>query len=142
LIAGVAPPPDNNQGFGRVNVDGIVAPVSPLRSSFVDGPKVATGQLHETTLQITNSDHILRVALACSDYPGPNLVNNLNLIARGPNGSVFTGNGVGAQSFDKLNNVEVVSITKAIAGSWKIQVAGSNVPRGPQPFALAIIAAS
>ncbi|TBA52714.1 S8 family serine peptidase [Rhizobium ruizarguesonis] len=148
LIAGAVPlngaplPPDNNQGFGRVNIDGVVAPVSPLRSSFVEGPRLATGQLNETVVEITNSDHVLRVVLAYSDYPGPNLVNNLNLILRGPDGTVFTGNDVGTQSFDKLNNVELVSITSAIAGSWKIQVVGSNVPRGPQPFALAIIAAS
>lgn len=142
-LAGAAAPPDNHQGFGRVNVDGILAPVSPLKSMFVEGPKkLATGQLHETALNVVTSGHPLRVVLAYTDYPGPALVNNLNLVLRGPDGSIIVGNGGGGTSFDNANNVEVAVVASAMAGIWRIQVVGSNVPRGPQPFALAIIAAS
>lgn len=36
-----------------------------------------------------------------------------------------------------INNVSGVSITEPPAGRWTIRVHGANVPRGPQPYALA-----
>ena len=147
LIAGATPlsgaaAPDQNQGFGRVNIDAVVAPAAPLQATFEDAGKLETGQLQESTLRVASPNHVLKVVLAYSDYPGPSLVNNLNLIVRGPDGSTFTGNSSAAQSLDNINNVEVVVISEAVAGDWKIQVVGSNVPQGPQPFALAIVAAT
>jgi hypothetical protein len=34
--------------------------------------------------------------------------------------------------------VEVVNIAQPATGEWKVDVIGSNVPNGPQPYALAI----
>lgn len=142
-INGRAAPPDIDQGFGRINVDAIVAPAAPLKATFVEGPKLATGDLNEQVIQVATPGHPLKVALAYSDYPGANLVNNLNLVLRGPDGTVLTGNGqAGAASLDALNNVECILAPVAITGAWRIQVIGSNVTNGPQPFAMAIIAAT
>jgi serine protease AprX len=149
LIAGAVPmnapgaPPNNDQGFGRVNVDAIVSPAAPLKATFVDGPKLATGALNEQAVTIVANGHPLKVVLAYSDYPGQNLINNLNLVLRGPDGSVSVGNAqAGSSALDQVNNVECVSVAAAAAGAWRIQVIASNVANGPQPFALAIIAAT
>jgi serine protease AprX len=82
----------------------------------------------------------LRVVLAYSDFPGPRLVNNLNLILTGPDGVNHLGNvAAGVTQFDVANNVEVIDINAASAGNWRVRVVASNVPNGPQPFALAVI---
>ncbi|MBB6250687.1 S8 family serine peptidase [Nitrospirillum iridis] len=150
LIAGTVPlnsadtsPPDNNQGFGRVNLVSVLAPTAPVRATFLDGNAVSTGDLYQYGLTVTAEGQPLRVVLAYSDYPGANLVNNLNLVLRGPDGSTRTGNaGADGQQLDNANNVESIAITAAAAGAWTVQVIGANVPQGPQPFALVVLAAN
>ena len=80
----------------------------------------------------------LRIVLAYSDYPGANLVNNLNLVVTAPDGTTRVGNQRegGPLTFDTSNNVEVVQVANAAAGTWTIDVIGSNVPQGPQRYAL------
>jgi serine protease AprX len=147
LIAGAVPmqgaaPPDNGQGFGRVNLDAVLAPHAPLKATFLEGPKLATGDLHEQPIQIVTASQPLKVVLVYSDYPGANLVNNLNLVLRGPDGTVVTGNGGAAQAFDNVNNVEIARVASAKAGAWRVQTIGSNVARGPQGYALVVLAAT
>ena len=79
--------------------------------------------------------------LAYSDYPGASLVNNLNLVVTAPDGTTRVGNQArgGAATFDTSNNVEVVHVASAAAGAWTIDVIGSNVPQGPQRYALAAL---
>ncbi|MEA1647803.1 S8 family serine peptidase [Nitrospirillum sp. BR 11164] len=142
------PVPDINQGFGRVHLDTILAPAAPLRATFLDGGSVATGDLYQYSLQVVADGSPLRVVMAYSDYPGASLVNNLNLVLRGPDGSTVTGNaGPGGQApsgqtMDSANNVEAIAVPAAAAGTWTVQVVGANVPQGPQPFALALLAAN
>ena len=38
-------------------------------------------------------------------------------------------------TLDATNNVEVIQVNQPVAGTWKAEVVGSNVPQGPQPFA-------
>ena len=55
-----------------------------------------------------------------------------------PNGTTLPGNApeAGPATFDTANNVEVVQVSAPATGTWTIDVIGSNVPRGPQPYAL------
>jgi len=131
---------DPNQGFGRVNLDAILAPPKPLRVLFVEGPGLQTGDVDERTIAVTSGGAPLRIVLAYSDFPGAALINNLNLVVRAPDGGVFVGNAnqPGGASFDTKNNVELVHISQAAAGDYRVQVVGSNVARGPQPFALVL----
>jgi subtilisin family serine protease len=126
---------DNNQGFGRVDLDSALTPPSPATVTFRDvSPGVRTGEIFKVDLTVKSVRAPLRIVLAYSDYPGRSLVNNLNLIVQSPSGRVYAGNaGPGP---DNQNNVEVVNVTKPKAGTWQIQVVGSNVPHGPQAFAL------
>lgn len=130
---------DHAQGFGRVNLDAILAPDAPASATFADvQDRLATGQLHETTLEVRSRDVPLRVVLAYTDAPGPRLVNNLNLIVRSPRGRAHVGNHTPGAPLtpDAKNNVEVVHIAKPRAGTWTLQVVASNVPEGRQDFAL------
>ncbi|MBC2807004.1 S8 family serine peptidase [Rhizobium ruizarguesonis] len=145
LIAGAASlngaqRPNNDEGYGRVNLDAVLVPRAPLGNLFHEGASLATGQQLERTLTLGPASGPLRVVLAYSDYPGPRLVNNLNLIVTGPDGVNHLGNSTaGATQFDATNNVEVIDIDMAPAGDWRMRVVASNVPNGPQPFALAVI---
>jgi serine protease AprX len=138
-INGITSPPDNHQGFGRVNIDAIIAPSAPIKSKFVEGPKLATGDVSEQAIQVTTAGKELSITLVYSDYPGETLINNLNLVVRGPDGSIRVGNApAGSNQFDQTNNVERIIVPNAAKGAWRVQVIASNVPSGPQPFALAI----
>jgi len=129
---------DNDQGFGRVNLD------RSLRRPLVtlDGPGLATGQKFTKTVSVTTSSRTLRVVFAYSDFPGDKLVNNLNLVVTNPSGRRYVGNQFSAGKMlvmDAANNVEVVQVSKANRGKWTIDVIASSVPSGLQDFALAAV---
>jgi subtilisin family serine protease len=139
-----APPLDDAQGYGRVDLDAVVAP-SPRTAAFVEvKPGLRTGELHSVALKVRSSTKPLRVVLAYNDYPGAALVNNLNLIVTGPDGRKHVGNSASSSSapatLDAENNVEVVHLPSPKKGNWRIDVVGGNVPHGPQPFALVTLA--
>src|SRR3970282_1494510 len=73
------------------------------------------------------------------------LANDLGLEITAPDGTVYRGNNFGtfAQgesasggAFDATNVEEAVILKAAIAGDWPVRVIGSNVPIGPQRFAV------
>ena len=133
---------DNHQGYGRVNLDGVVAPKAPGSSRFTEvRPGLKTGQASSSKLTVKANGTPLRIVLAWSDPPGPTLVNNLNLIVTSPDGRKLVGNQRrnGPPTLDGTNNVELVHVEKPAAGVWRIDVVGSNVARGPQEFALVAI---
>ena len=130
---------DPHQGFGRLNLD------RSFRKSLatVEGPALKTGQKKTTAIVVPPGAATLRIAMCYSDFPGPALVNNLNLIVTAPNGKRFVGNGPvspgAALTLDTANNVEVVEVPAAVAGTWNVDVVAGNVPSGPQDFALAAV---
>jgi serine protease AprX len=132
---------DNDQGFGRVNLDAVLAPPSPVTAEFIDGMSgLLTGQVFSKTLPIASAQAPLKAVLVYSDFPGESLVNNLNLILQAPDGKRFVGNQLpGAMTADAKNNVELVRVESPVAGEWAIQVVASNVPHGPQDFALVLL---
>ena len=130
---------DNNQGYGRLNLDNILAPASPIKAIFRDQSKgLATGGLYTLPITVKSGGSALRVVLAYSDYPGETLVNNLNLILTAPDGTKYSGNQpIGAPAVpDSQNNTEAIQVDTAAAGNWKAEVVGSNVVQGTQDFAL------
>lgn len=151
LIAGAARLPgygergavlDDEQGFGRLDLDGVLAPPSPASSCFFQvAPGLRTGKVSSRELKVKSSKRPLRVALAYSDFPGPALVNDLNLIVTAPDGQKLAGNARRgrAPSLDASNNAELVHVEKPAAGRWTVDVVGSNVPHAPQEFALVAI---
>lgn len=133
---------DHDQGYGRVNLDGVLAPKSPASARFKEvRPGLKTGQSNSSTLTVKSNGAPLRIALAYSDPPGPALVNNLNLIVTAPDGRKYVGNQPrsGPPALDASNNAELVHVERPPAGKWTVDIVGSNVPRGPQDFAVVSI---
>ncbi len=130
---------DNDQGYGRVNLDSILVPPTPVGTEFLDiAAGLRTGEVYATEIRVKSGTVPLRVVMAYTDYPGSTLVNNLNLILTAPDGRRFVGNQEtgGLLTLDAKNNVEVAHIPSPVAGTWKVEVVGSNIPQGPQDFAL------
>ena len=149
-------PPDNSQGWGRVNVANSINPAAPGKVSFVDYTEgVTTGQPLSYGYEVIDSSVPVKVVLVWSDYPttlpaAKDLVNDLDLTVTRPDGKIYYGNKFDATGFstpfsvpdptqyDRTNNVEVVNIKPSATGLLEIAVNGSAVPDGPQPFALVI----
>jgi hypothetical protein len=132
---------DNAQGYGRVDLDAVVAPTGSQQVYFIDDSTgLHTGYTHEYTIRVTSSGSPLKVVMAYSDYPGESLVNNLNLMLIDPDDKYYAGNGSGGGSLtmDATNNVEMVQVKSPKRGDWKIRVVGASVPHGPQQYALAV----
>jgi len=111
---------------------------------FVDRPSgLQTGQASDFSVTVKSSKYPLRVVLAYTDAPGSALVNDLNLFVEGPSGERYVGNQTQEDStkLDTGNNVEVVNIRKPKTGKWTIRIVGSNVPKGPQDYALVYLGA-
>ena len=130
---------DSHQGFGRVDLSRVVKPPAGHKLWLSQSSSVITGQSRRRTITVKTGGAPLRIALAYADYPGATLVNNLNLVVTAPDGTKRVGNQPegGPLVFDTANNVEVVHVANAAAGSWTVDVVGSNVPQGPQRYALA-----
>jgi serine protease AprX len=130
---------DNHQGFGRVNLDAAIAPAAPARLQFQEvTPGLRTGEAFRLAINVTSGKSPLRVVLAYTDYPGARLVNNLNLVVTSPTGRRYVGNqsNANALTLDAANNAEAVRIPVPATGAWSVEVLASNVPHGPQDFAL------
>src|SRR5436309_1336331 len=145
--------PNNEQGFGRVllsKVLPIAAAGDTFRTQVVDGTAgLLTGDNATYTFHVATPGPV-KFVLTWNDYPGTigaakALVNDLDLQVTAPNGAVYRGNHFApfaqGQSlpdgpFDTTNVEEAVILKTAIAGDWSVRVIGSNVPVGPQPFAL------
>lgn len=130
---------DNHHGFGRVNLDAVLSPPKPASTQFVEvKPGLRTGEVHAIQIRVRSRKAPLRITLAYSDFPGDQLVNNLNLIVTAPDGTRYIGNQSAGQQpkFDAKNNVEVVHVRKPAKGPWRIEVVASDIRHGPQDFAL------
>lgn len=145
--------PDNNQGWGRVDLKESLYPDLPKRTIFDDYTTgLQTGGFFNYSYLLSDATVPVRVNLVWTDYPGtanasPNLVNDLDLVVTAPDGRVYHGNRYSGsasvpndQGFDRLNNVEGVTIppSSLTAGSLSVKVQAYSVQHGPQPYAIVI----
>ncbi len=127
--------PDNNQGFGRVNMD---MATNLGNYTLVDSQGVTTGGSRVYKIQFPGGGKF-SATLVYTDAPGaPNaakaLVNDLDLEVLTPSGQTLA-------PHDRINNDEVVEIQNAPAGTYQVAVVGYNVPAGisgRQPFSLVV----
>lgn len=86
----------------------------------------------------------LKVTLVWNDYPGHGVINNLDLRVVAPDSTLYLGNAFdGGHSVpwgppDKYDNDEQVLIPTPMQGEWHVQILATNVPKGPQPYALVV----
>jgi hypothetical protein len=144
--------PDNNVGWGRVDLDSSLYFAGDTSKLWVLDDTIAleTGDSVLIPINVTGNMKPFRVTLCWSDYPGTMrasyiCVNDLDLTVYSPSGAPYKGNVYsGGQSVtggtnDSLNVEECTRINSPEVGSWGIMVKARNVPQGPQPFALAVM---
>ncbi|MFE5913078.1 S8 family serine peptidase [Streptomyces wedmorensis] len=132
------PSPNNNSGFGLVNLQrAVVLPTDAGRAGFTDAKELDQGE--ERVFFITvpeGAARTLKVTLVWTDPPGAALQNDLDLIVRADgqerHGNMGTGSG-----FDRVNNVEQVHWQQIPAGETEIVVSAHRITRFAQPYAVA-----
>ncbi|MEM3444862.1 MAG: S8 family serine peptidase [Thermoplasmata archaeon] len=146
--------PSNHQGWGRTNLRNSLFPEPPRIVEYVDETNgLTTGTQQTYTYNVVDSSVPLKITLVWTDYPGsqnanPAIVNNLDLEVVAPDGTTYyRGNQFennwskpNPATVDARNNVENVFIKNPAAGTWTVRVKGTNVPQGPQPYALVVSA--
>jgi hypothetical protein len=143
--------PDNNVGWGRIDLDSSLYFAGDTSKLWVmdDTIGIETGNSVFIPINVAGSQKPFRVTLCWTDYPGTMrasyiCVNDLDLTVYSPSGTAYKGNVYsGGQSAtgginDSLNVEECTRINSPEVGSWGIVVKARNVPQGPQPFALAV----
>ncbi len=140
---GPGPVPNNQEGWGRINLTNIVVTnilSAPRYYQYLDQTVLLTNsQLYSQHLFVQNSDQPLKITLAYTDVPGfpgaiPALVNDLDLEVVGPDGTLYRGNQFGAGESvpnaptpDHLNNVEGVYLSVPTPGDYVVRVRASKV---------------
>ncbi len=146
--------PNNDQGWGRVNLENSLEFNGDNRNLKVydETSGISTGTTESYTVTVEDTSEPLEVTMAYTDYPGSTsadkaLVNDLNLKVTAPDGSeykgnVFSGTNPGESTtggdYDALNPLENVLRLNPQSGQYTIEVIGENIPNGPQPFALSV----
>jgi len=143
--------PNDDEGWGRVNLVNSLIPDSDEGIFVDDRSRISSGQTNEYTFEITRGAEPLKVVLAWSDYPGSSqstnqLRNDLNLEVIHPNGAAFKGNvfnsgkSIAGGNFDDTNNVEVVLVDNAGVGTWTVRVTDDyhGGSRAWQSYAIAV----
>ncbi len=139
--------PDHQTGYGSVRIQ---QTIDFMRTGNFLENQVGQGGTFSVLVVVNPGDPELKVTMAWDDFPGtpnvdPALVNDLDLRVFDPlsqqafpwtldplNPSLPA---VQAQA-DHVNNIEQVFVTTPMAGVWRVEVNGFNVPQGPQTFSL------
>lgn len=140
--------PDFRFGWGMVN--GLRAAMLIEDGRYLDAT-VAQGANNNHSITVPANTTQVRFMVYWSDAaaaPGasPALVNDLDLVVTDPGSTTHqpwvlntTANSAllnlpAGTGVDRLNNVEQVSIDNPVAGTYNINIAGFNVPMGPQKY--------
>jgi hypothetical protein len=134
--------PDNNQGWGRVDMVNTLVYDNVRGLEYVEHAGLETGQDFEISF-FAGIDAPLRVTLVWTDFPGVEasdgaLTNDLDLIVEAPDGTYLGNYVLTGGTADRINNIEGVDFNAPESGSYTVRVEGFNVPEGPQPFALVV----
>ena len=145
------PSPNNNSGWGRVNIAGsIILPGPNPNGGFGEGGPLRQGEESTATIRVPNHPGAggagiapmglspsLKITLVWTDPPGVLLQNDLDLIVSAPNGQERHGNTGTSSSFDRVNNVEQVVWDNIPAGDVRITIRAFRITQFPQPWAYA-----
>ena len=144
--------PNNDEGWGRINIRNSLAPADG-QGIWVDDRSLlsASGNSKSYNFDIDIANDAFKAVLTWSDeyastFSNKQLVNNFDLEVIDPNGNVYLGNDFAngrsttGGSADNTNNVEVVLIDSAVIGQWTVKVKDTyHGGSRSQPFALAVM---
>jgi len=145
------PSPNNNSGFGRVNLAGSVIipgpPGSGADAGFGEGGPLKQGGEDTFTVVIPKSpahEHgaapaalgaTFKMTLVWTDPAGAALQNDLDLVVRAANGDERHGNMGTGKGFDRRNNVEQVHWLNMPPGPAAITVRAFRITKFAAPYA-------
>jgi hypothetical protein len=144
------PSPNNNSGWGRVDLAGsVIIPGPNANGGCGQGGPLSQGQKDTHTVNIpaggpgaqsadaggAGADPTFKVTIVWTDPPGHSLQNDLDLIVIASDGTQRHGNMGTSKSFDRLNNVEQVFWENIPAGKTTFIVLASRITQFPQPYA-------
>ena len=135
----VGAPPDNSQGFGRIDLSATVGPYQHGTAVVYkdEATTLDTGESEDTQQSVT-AGQTLKVTLVWTDPAGDALQNDLDLVVKTPDGQELHGNvAAGAPGFDRSNNVEQVVVPNIAAGTATITVRAFRAVT-PQSYALVV----
>lgn len=120
---------DNEQGWGRINLCQVLNPTPPTKVFFFDEKQgLAHKEEHNYKIKVENNQVPLRATLVYMDYPGEELINNLNLTLYSPSGKPYLGNDFeGTGNPDNINNVEGMIVESPDLGVWTIKINAPDI---------------
>jgi hypothetical protein len=141
------PGPDYTFGYGQV--DG-PATIEVVDSGMIFEGVIEQGGVVVQWIDVPANRPRIRALLAWDDPPGEplssvNLVNDLDLRLVDPQGGIHlpfvldpaSPGSPAARGVNHRDPSELVEVTTPMAGRWRIEVEGSEVPMGPQSFGVA-----
>ncbi|MFI8835037.1 S8 family serine peptidase [Streptomyces afghaniensis] len=136
------PSPNNNSGFGRVDLSrSVVLPGDDARAGFHEGGPLDQGEQKLLRIRIPERDGgpepTFKVTLVWTDPPGAALQNDLDLVVQATDGRERHGNMGTSAGFDRINNVEQVEWEDIPTGEIAVIVRAHRITRFPQPYAVA-----
>jgi len=152
-MSGVAGYPSNREGWGHLILDEALAFAGDARGMWLQDVRNAdglqTGESVDYPLDVHGAGEALAATLVFTDPPATvgaaaPIINNLDLELIAPDATSYKGNyfsggwSAAGGSFDALNTVERVAIASPAPGQWTLRVHGTNVPEGPQGFAVVV----
>ncbi|MGW0846546.1 S8 family serine peptidase [Streptomyces sp. NPDC002787] len=130
------PSPNNNSGFGLVNLERSVTLPGNNGAGFADEEDLEQGDERSFRIPVPQgAARTLKVTLVWTDPPGAALQNDLDLIvhAGGQERHGNMGTGVG---FDRVNNVEQVNWKGVPSGDAEVVVRAHRITQFAQPYAV------
>jgi hypothetical protein len=142
-----SPTTRSTYGYGSVRIRDTI---DFMRTGDFEESEVAQGGSVSYQVNVPAGTAELKITLAWDDAPGtpnvnPALVNDLDLVVLSPASAraypwTLNPTSPGAAAVrtqpDHVNNIEQVYVSNPAAGTWTVQVTGTSVPEGPQPFSI------
>jgi serine protease AprX len=130
--------PNNNEGFGRVDLQAVVGPYLPGETVvfFDERKKLDTGESTDQNIALPAGAKLLKATLVWTDPPGEGLQNDLDLIVTSGLKKRHGNMPADSTAFDRVNNVEQVVWENPPSGPATVTVACFKVTQAPQDFAL------
>jgi serine protease AprX len=131
---------NNNQGFGRVDVQAVVGPYAANETLqfFDESKKLDTGEREDRTITMPAGSSRLKVTLVWSDPPGEGLQNDLDLVVVANKQERHGNVPAGSKDFDRRNNVEQVTWDNLAPGDVVVSVVAHSIAVAPQSYALVV----
>lgn len=142
------PGPDFKYGWGRINA---LRAVKVIEEARFDSAIVNQGDVNVHSFNVPTDIAQLKIMVYWTDYEGSTntnwaLVNNLNMTVTDPTATSWNPwklshypdpdslNMPATRGVDDRNNMEQVTLTDPLSGTYTVNVEGVAVPQGPQTY--------